>query len=83
MGLQEEKEYYSAFPERYSRTLDAPGWAREIDGARLTVGQVNCYADLINANRGDIQAATAAFREIHRLVVCGCCFKKWRLSRIK
>jgi len=79
MGVMAEKEFYSRCPVRYARSMNAPGWLKEIDGVRLTLQQINYLADLIN-DSGSIPEATEQFKKNHAIVKSGCCFKKWRLE---
>ena len=81
MSAMDEKRFYQQFPETYKRTLDAPEWAREIDNVRLTVGQVNYFAALINKHE-NIFDASAEFRESHYINQSGCCLKKWKLGSV-
>ena len=66
---------YNDIPQYYERSLAAPVHVRYIDGARLTLNQVNYYAALIIAAEGDVEAATRAFRANHKMVRHGCCGK--------
>ena len=73
----DENKFYEDMPMFYARSLEAPFKLRFIDGARLTLPQVNYYAALIHASNGDMTNAAHAFRRTHTLERRRCCWRKW------
>ena len=68
---------YNGIPQIVDRTLQAPIEFRFVDGARLTLNQVNYLLALLVASDGNVALAQRAFRMNHKMVRRGCCLRKW------